>query len=150
MQAGGTSRPTLAYAAQLADPDHKVDGRTAPAATATVTVAVTSAPLLTASGSTTEDTYGRQETIEIEVTASEAVEVVGDPGFRFTIGTELVRAIYDRTNSTATRLLFTYTVKAGDTAPDGIAIGDGTTTFELDSNDRTHGPSFGIGWILRA
>ena len=113
-----------------------MDGRTAPAATATVTVAVTSAPLLTASGSTTEDTYGRQETIEIEVTASEAVEVVGDPGFRFTIGTELVRAIYDRTNSTATRLLFTYTVKAGDTAPDGIAIGDGTTTFELDSNDR--------------
>ena len=34
---------------------------------------------------------------------------------------------------------FTYTVKAGDTAPDGIAIGDGTTTFELDSNDRSLG-----------
>ena len=136
VQAGGTSRPTLAYAAQLADPDHKVDGRTAPAATATVTVAVTSAPLLTASGSTTEDTYGRQETIEIAVTASEAVEVVGDPVFRFTIGTEVVRAIYDRTNSTATSLVFTYEVKMGDMGPDGIAIGDGTTTFELDSNDR--------------
>ena len=136
VQAGGTNRPTLAYAAQLADPDHKVDGRTTPAATATVTVAVTSTPLLTASGSTTEDTYGRQETIEIAVTASEAVEVIGDPGFRFTIGTELVRAAYDRTNSTATSLVFTYEVKMGDMGPDGIAIGDGTTTFELDSNDR--------------
>ena len=136
VQAHGTAVPSLAYAAQSTLSDHKVDGRTTPAATATVTVAVTSIPMLTASGSTTEDTYGRQETIEITVTASEAVEVVGDPVFRFTIGTELVRAAYDRMTSTATTLVFTYTVKAGDMAPDGIAIGDGSTTFELDSNDR--------------
>ena len=136
VQAHGTARPSLTYAYQPALTDHKVDGRTAPGATATVTVAVTSTPLLTASGSTTADTYGRQETIEIAVTASEAVEVVGDPVFRFTIGTEVVRAVYDRTNSSATRLLFTYEVKAGDMAPDGISIGDGSTTFELDSNDR--------------
>ena len=96
VQAGGTARPSLTYAYQPALTDHKVDGRTAPAATATVTLAVTSEPLLTASGSTTEDTYGRREIIEIEVTASEAVEVIGDPVFRFTIGTELVRAAYDR------------------------------------------------------
>ena len=136
VQAHGTAVPSRTYAAQPALTDHKVDGRTTPAATATVTVAVTSAPLLTASGSTTEDTYGRQETIEIAVTASEAVEVVGDPVFRFTIGTEVVRAAYDRMTSTATTLVFTYTVKAGDMAPDGISIGDGSTTFELDSNDR--------------
>ena len=84
----------------------------------------------------TEDTYGRREIIEIEVTASEAVEVIGDPVFRFTIGADPVRAAYDRVNSTATRLLFTYTVQAGDMGPDGISIGDGSTTFELDSNDR--------------
>ena len=136
VQAHGTARPSLTYAYQPALTDHKVDGRTAPAATATVTPAVTSRPRLTASGSTTEDTYGRRETIEIAVTASEAVEVIGDPVFRFTIGTELVRAAYDRTNSTATRLVFTYTVQAGDMGPDGISIGDGSTTFELDSNDR--------------
>ena len=114
VQAGGTRRPRLAYAAQPALTDHKVDGRTAPAATATVTVAVTSEPKLESTGSAPEDTYGRRETIRIEVTASEAVEVIGDPVFRFTIGAELVRAAYDRMTSTATRLVFTYTVQAGD------------------------------------
>ena len=63
------------------------------------------------------------------------MEVIGDPVFRFTIGTELVRAAYDR-GSSATRLVFTYTVQAGDMDGDGIEIGDGSTTFELDSNDR--------------
>ena len=46
VQAGGTRRPSLTYAAQPALTDHKVDGRTAPAATATVTPAVTSIPRL--------------------------------------------------------------------------------------------------------
>ena len=136
VQAGGTRRPRLAYAYQPALTDHKVDGRTAPAATATVTPAVTSIPLLKSIATApTEDTYGRREIIEIEVTASEAVEVIGDPVFRFTIGTELVRAVYDR-GSSATSLVFTYTVKMGDVDGDGISIGDGSTTFELDSNDR--------------
>ena len=135
VQAHGTAVPSLTYAYQPALTDHKVDGRTAPAATATVTVAVTSEPLLKSSESAPEDTYGRRETIKIVVTASEAVEVIGDPVFRFTIGTELVRAAYDR-GSSATRLVFTYTVQAGDMAGDGISIGDGSTTFELDSNDR--------------
>ena len=104
---------------------------------ATVTVSMASTPRLKSiSTAPTADTYGRQETIEIEVTASAAVEVVGDPVFRFTIGADPVRAAYDRVNSTATRLVFTYTVQAGDMGPDGISIGDGSTTFELDSNER--------------
>ena len=110
-----------------------VSGRRA----ATVTVSMASTPRLKSiSTAPTADTYGRREIIEIEVTASEAVEVIGDPVFRFTIGADPVRAAYDRVNSTATRLLFTYTVQAGDMGPDGISIGDGSTTFELDSNDR--------------
>ena len=110
-----------------------VSGRRA----ATVTVSMASTPRLKSiSTAPTADTYGRQETIEIAVAASAAVEVVGDPVFRFTIGADPVRAAYDRVNSTATRLLFTYTVQAGDMGPDGISIGDGSTTFELDSNDR--------------
>ena len=141
MQAGGTAVPSLNHAAQPALTDHKVDGRTTPAATATVTVAVTSIPMLTASGSTTEDTYGRQETIEIEVTASEAVEVLGDPGFRFTLESPggmptVVRAAYDRARSTPTTLLFTYRVKASDADSDGIWIGAGDTTFDLYTRDR--------------
>ena len=135
VQAHGTAVPSLTYAYQPPLSDHKVDGRTAPAATATVTVAVTSEPLLKSSESAPEDTYGRQETIKIVVTASEAVEVIGDPVFRFTIGADPVRAAYDR-GSSATRLVFTYTVQAGDMDGDGIEIGDGSTTFELDSNDR--------------
>ena len=110
-----------------------VSGRRA----ATVTVSMASTPRLKSiSTAPTADTYGRRETIEIAVAASAAVEVVGDPVFRFTIGADPVRAAYDRVNSTATRLLFTYTVQAGDMGPDGISIGDGSTTFELDSNDR--------------
>ena len=110
-----------------------VNGRRA----ATVTVSMASTPRLKSiSTAPTADTYGRQETIEIAVAASAAVEVVGDPVFRFTIGADPVRAAYDSVNSTATRLLFTYTVQAGDMGPDGISIGDGSTTFELDSNDR--------------
>ena len=141
MQAGGTAVPSLNHAAQPALTDHKVDGRTTPAATATVTVAVTSIPMLTASGSTTEDTYGRQETIEITVTASEAVEVLGDPGFRFTLESPggmptVVRAAYDRARSTPTTLLFTYRVKASDADSDGIWIGAGDTTFDFRSGDR--------------
>ena len=110
-----------------------VSGRRA----ATVTVSMASTPRLKSiSTALTADTYGRREIMEIEVTASEEVEVIGEPVFRFTIGADPVRAAYDRVNSTATRLLFTYTVQAGDMGPDGISIGDGSTTFELDSNDR--------------
>ena len=127
---GNAVAAILTHAAQSNLAAHKVDGRTTPVTPATVTVAVTSTPTSLA------DTYGFGETIVITVTASAAVEVVGDPVFRFTIGADPVRAAYDRVNSTATRLLFTYTVQAGDMGPDGISIGDGSTTFELDSNDR--------------
>ena len=73
----------LTHAAQSNLAGHKVDGRTTAVTPATVTdVAVTSTPMLMASGSSTADTYGFGETIVITVTASEAVEVVGDPEFR--------------------------------------------------------------------
>ena len=66
----------LTHAAQSNLAGHKVDGRTTAVTPATVTVAVTSTPTSLA------DTYGFGETIVITVTASEAVEVVGDPEFR--------------------------------------------------------------------
>ena len=76
----------LTHVAQSNLADHKVDGRTTAVTAATVTdVVVTSTPMLMASGSSTADTYGFGETIVITVTVSEAVEVVGDPVFRFSL-----------------------------------------------------------------
>ena len=125
----------LTHAAQSNLADHKVDGRTTAVTAATVTVAVTSTPTSLA------DTYGFGETIVITVTASEAVEVVGDPEFEFSL-TDMggaandVPATYDRTRSSPTTMVFTYTVQAGDRDNNGIWIGDHSRTFMLDANDR--------------
>ncbi len=125
----------LTHAAQSNLAGHKVDGRTTAVTAATVTVAVTSTPTSLA------DTYGFGETIVITVTASEAVEVVGDPEFEFSL-TDMggaandPPATYDRTRSSPTTMVFTYTVQAGDRDNNGIWIGDHSRTFMLDANDR--------------
>ena len=95
----------LTHAAQSNLAGHKVDGRTTAVTPATVTdVVVTSTPMSMASGSTTADTYGFGETIVITVTVSEAVEVVGDPEFEFSLtnsggAANDPPATYDRTRS---------------------------------------------------
>ena len=110
----------LTHVAQSDLEEHKVDGRTTAVTPATVTdVVVTSTPMLMASGSSTADTYGFGETIVITVTVSEAVEVEGDPVFRFSLtnpgsAANNPQATYDRTRSIATTIVFTYTVQAGD------------------------------------
>ena len=132
----------LTHVAQSNLADHKVDGRTTAVTAATVTdVVVTSTPMLMASGSSTADTYGFGETIVITVTASEAVEVEGDPVFRFSLtnpgsAANNPQATYDRTRSIATTIVFTYTVQAGDMDNNGIWIGTHSQTFSLDANDR--------------
>ena len=125
----------LTHVAQSNLADHKVDGRTTAVTPATVTVAVTSTPTSLA------DTYGFGETIVITVTASEAVEVEGDPEFEFSMNNpggaaNDVPATYDRTRSSATTMAFAYTVQAGDMDSDGIWIGNHSRTFMLDVNDR--------------
>ena len=125
----------LTHVAQSNLAGHKVDGRTTPVTPATVTdVVVTSTPA-------SADTYGFGETIVITVTVSEAVEVEGDPVFRFSLtnsggAANDVPATYDRTRSSATTMVFTYTVQAGDMDNNGIWIGDHSRTFMLDANDR--------------
>ena len=134
----GTDNAVAAILTHVAQPNlagHKVDGRTTAVTPATVTVAVTSTPTSLA------DTYGFGETIVITVTVSEAVEVVGDPVFRFSLtnsggAANDVPATYDRTRSSATTMVFTYTVQAGDMDDNGIWIGDHSRTFMLDVNDR--------------
>ena len=132
----------LTHVAQSNLAEHKVDGRTTAVTAATVTdVVVTSTPMLMASGSSTADTYGFGETIVITVTVSEAVEVEGDPVFRFSLtnpgsAANNPQATYDRTRSIATTIVFTYTVQAGDMDNNGIWIGTHSQTFSLDANDR--------------
>ena len=132
----------LTHVAQSNLAGHKVDGRTTAVTAATVTdVVVTSTPMLMASGSSTADTYGFGETIVITVTVSEAVEVEGDPVFRFSLtnpgsAANNPQATYDRTRSIATTIVFTYTVQAGDRDNNGIWIGTHSQTFSLDANDR--------------
>ena len=132
----------LTHVAQSNLAAHKVDGRTTAVTAATVTdVVVTSTPMLMASGSSTADTYGFGETIVITVTVSEAVEVEGDPVFRFSLtnpgsAANNPQATYDRTRSIATTIVFTYTVQAGDMDNNGIWIGTHSQTFMLDANDR--------------
>ena len=132
---GNAVAAVLTHVAQSDLEEHKVDGRTTAVTPATVTVAVTSTPTSLA------DTYGFGETIVITVTVSEAVEVVGDPEFEFSL-TDLggaandVPATYDRTRSSPTTIVFTYTVQAGDMDNNGIWIGDHSRTFMLDVNDR--------------
>ena len=134
----GTDNAVAAVLTHVAQSDlagHKVDGRTTAVTPATVTVAVTSTPTSLA------DTYGFGETIVITVTASEAVEVEGDPEFEFSMNNpggaaNDVPATYDRTRSSPTTMAFAYTVQAGDMDSDGIWIGTHSRTFMLDVNDR--------------
>ena len=143
VEMGGTAAPTRTVAAQPALSAHKVNGTQTASGTATVsTVTVTSVPLLMASGSTSADTYGVGETIEFTVTFSAAVTVTGDPRFAFSlsnpgqsgIADKLADYDYDPAASTATALVFSYTVQATDEDTDGIWVG--SQTLKLDSDDR--------------
>ncbi len=90
-----------------------------------VAVKVTSTPGLSAPGAAA-DTYGPGETIAFSVTFSAAVTVRGVPAFAFALANPGAasgarRAAYDTARSSATALVFTYTVVAADEDTDGIA-----------------------------
>ena len=127
---GAWSRPTELFCLPTPPPRTLADG-----------VKVTSSP---ASG----DTYGPGETIEITVEFSSAVVVVGDPEFEFCMGDDECRTGTDpparrraaySSGSGTTELVFSYVVGSDDDPDDdgnGIWIGDGTRTLQLDSDDR--------------
>ena len=104
-------------------------------------VEVSSEPRSMATGSSTRDTYGLDETIVITVIAGEPVMVEGDPVFRFSLtnpgeAANIQQATYDATRSRGRAFAFVYTVQADDRDTDGIEIGDHTQTFILDDDDR--------------
>jgi len=103
-------------------------------------VAVTSTP--------PSDSYGSGDSIEFTVTFNEAVTVVGDPEFNFSLGEFTTAARYDADRSTATSLVFRYTVQSGDEDTDGIWVGSGPQTFTLDADDQIRTVMSGIDALL--
>lgn len=66
--------------------------------------------------------YDTGAVLTFTVTPSEAVEVVNTPRIALTIGANTRYATYSAADSTDTSLVFKYTVVAGDTDADGIAV----------------------------
>ncbi len=98
-------------------PDHKVDGSLTPIGTG---MEITSEP---ASG----DTYRYGETIDITVTLSAPVDVVGYKHLTAAVGTsdDTWRGPRYTSGTGASTLVFSYTVQARDLDTDGISIEDG-------------------------
>jgi hypothetical protein len=66
---------------------------------------------------------GERDTIDIALSFDEAVQVVGEPRLRLHIGNEWVWASHT-SGSGSTDLVFSYTVQAGQSDPDGIMLGE--------------------------
>ena len=120
-----TGEPAFIDHSSSSHGDHKVDGTRS-----IVSVAVTSTPQLET------DTYGAGETILFTVTFNVAVDVTGDPVFRFALGDsgdtprEVDAAYVSGTGSTA--LVFGYTVVSSDSDNNGIFLRDGTNLDDPD------------------
>ena len=99
---------------------------------------ITAGPTITSSPAN-GDTYGKDETIVVTVTFSEAVTVTGEPWVRLTMGERNRWARYSSGSGTTT-LTFAYTLRDNDTDPDGISIGKnalklrGGTIADADGN----------------
>ena len=121
---GTSTDASLAYATRVQQSDHKVNG-----SLSIDSVAVSSTPVLES------DTYGAGETIKFTVTFTAAVDVTGDPVFRFALGNSGAAVAKDaayESGSGSTALVFGYTVQAGDMDSNGIYLYDGT---DLDNPD---------------
>ena len=132
LEDGSSRAANLGHGVQGTQNDHQVDG-----SRSIVQVAVSSTPELET------DTYGAGETIRFTVTFSAAVDVAGDPIFRFALGNATPRAVdaaYEPGSGT-TALVFGYTVVSSDGDDNGIFLYDGTDLnnpdgpVRLDSDD---------------
>ena len=126
--ADGVTDAVLTHAALAADPSRKVDGSlvTAPKVSA---VSIASRPR-------TGTTYGRDETIVVEVGFSEPVAVTGAPELALTLGSATRSAAFVRSGERS--LWFRYRVGGDDRDADGIGIVAGALTLNGGSvTDRT-------------
>ena len=104
---------TLTHSAVTTQASHKVDA-------VSPTVVTNGIAITSTAGD--DDAYKKDETIKATVTFSEAVTVTGTPQLTLKVGTADKVASYTTTGSTTTKLVFAYTVAAGDTDTDGISI----------------------------
>ena len=67
------------------------------------------------------ETYWQGDAIAVAVTFGRAVTVTGAPSLALAVGSATVQASYASGSGTDT-LVFAYTVRAGDAAPDGVSV----------------------------
>ena len=140
--AGGTANALLGLGASAIENSgsHKVAGGTF-TASAVSGAAVASTP---SSGST----YGLGEQIEVRLTFSRAVTVSGAPQLALGVGTATRQAGYASSPSTATVLVFRYTVQAADSDADGLSVGASALGLNSgtinDARDGTTAASLGL------
>ena len=108
----GGNAATLTHSAITAQAKHKVD--TTRPTISTNGLAITSDP-------GADNIYTKNDTIQVQVTFSELVNVIGTPQLTLKIGSENQAADYTG-GSGSTSLTFRYTVAEGDHDTDGISI----------------------------
>ena len=141
--AGGTLDALLGLGANAIENSgsHKVAGGTFTAA-AVSGAAITSTP-------SSSSTYGLGEQIEVQLTFTRPVTVSGAPQLALEVGTATRQASYASSPSTATVLVFRYTVQAADSDADGISVGATALTLNSgtinDARDGTTAASLGLG-----
>ena len=120
--------PILDHPGIVQNPEFLIDG-----------VAPTIQSLAITSNPGTDQTYSAGDTIEVTVTLSESVRVPnvatmvngvrlsGIPTLTLTVGTDTRTADYRRVDGAS--VVFSYTVKAGDSAPLGIAVPSNAITL---------------------
>src|SRR5690606_36091681 len=96
----------------------------------TITVVDDVAPTISSVSVPANATYVAGQNLDFTVNVSENVTVTGTPQLPLTIGTASVNAVYNAGGSTATTLLFRYTMQAGQVDADGIAVG---SSIQLNS-----------------
>ena len=112
-KADGTTAAVLTHRALTADANRKVDGRTVLVPEVS-SIFFNNVPL-------GGDTYGLGEVIEVAIAFNASVTVTGSTQLGLLIGSETKQADY-YAGSGSRKLLFRYTVEAGDRDTDGISV----------------------------
>ncbi len=87
------------------------------------------APAVSEAAGPLASSYKANGVLTFELTFNGSVTVTGSPRLALTLGASTVYATYNSSASTATKLVFNYTIQSGDADADGIAV---ATTIDLN------------------
>ena len=120
---------------------HKVAGGTFTAASVSG-VSLTSSPAV-------EDTYGRGELVEVQVTFNRRVAVTGTPQVALSLGSTTRQANFVSVSPGSTSAVFRYMVVASDADTDGIEVGASALALNSgtinDARDGSTAAALGLG-----